>query len=114
MFGRLSDELLVPVLINACEALLKKHQGHRLYSFLTLGSGKSRRLVIVPQYAVVESSCNWSEEDKATIGKWLAAEKGFRVFMPPTIRSRYCNPVVDHVDGKLVLRTGKRKMIPLE
>lgn len=114
MSEKLSERLFVPVMIGACEVLLKKHRGHRLYSFLILGAGKGRRCVIVPQREVFVTPYGWNAEDKATIDKWLAAEKGFRAFMLPTIRPGFRNPVVDCREGKLVLRCGKRKIIPLE
>lgn len=114
MSGTLNEKLLVPVKILACEALLKKHNGHRLYSFLILGAGKSRRCVIAPQHAVSVTPYGWNAEDKAMIDTWLAAEKGFRAFLPPSLSAEFKEPLVDLIDGKLVMCSSEGNITPLE
>jgi hypothetical protein len=110
---RLNDNLLVSVTHSAVARLAEKYAEHRLYRFLTIGDGASLLWLVVPQQKVSVTLCGWSEEDKATIDAWLAGGER-RAFMLPGHRARFRNPVVDCVDGKLVIRSGKKKITPLE
>jgi hypothetical protein len=114
MAGTLSEKLFIPVTLRACEVLLKRHNKHRLYTFLCVGSGKSRFWVILPQREIVATAHGWSEEDKATIDRWLAKTDCFHAFMLPRHQACFKNPHVDYVDGKLVIRSGKKKITPLD
>lgn len=112
MAAVLSKRSFVPVLLPACMLLLEKHSGHRLYCFLAVGAGASREWLVLPRHKIAEAFCGWSKKDEATIDGWLAAD-GFRAFMLPSQRARFKNPVVDCVNGKLVIRSGKKKITPL-
>lgn len=109
----LNDKSLVTVTLAACEALLKKHDNHTLYYFLEIGAGASCEWCILPQHEIVTFFQGWSGEDKATVNEWLAGG-GFRAFMTPRQRARFNDPIVDCVDGKLVIRSGKKKTTLLE
>lgn len=106
----LNDKLLIPVTLPACEVLLKRHVGHCLHRFIGF---RDTTWIITPQHAIPVLPCGWDKEDQATIVKWLASD-GFRVFMLSGQRVRFRNPVVDCVGGKLVIRSGKKKITPLE
>lgn len=110
----LSDKLFVPVILRATVKLLYQHNNHRLFAFMAIGTGKSRRWVIFPQRAVVATPHGWSAEDKRTIDEWLAQEDRFHAFMLPNQLKQFKGPVVDILDGKLVIRSGKKKITPLE
>lgn len=119
----LSEKSLIPVTLPACEMLLEKHDNHTLYYFLEIGArthqcpahrdGKaSREWLILPQHKVVTLFQGWNGENKRTINEWLAGD-GFRAFMSPRQRAQFKDPVVDCLDGRLVIRSGKGKLTPL-
>lgn len=112
MARSLNEGSLIPVTLRARVRLLEENNDHRLYRFLSVGAQPPAWLM-VPQHNVAASAHGWSEEDKAVIDQWLAAD-GFRAFMLPEQRARFRNPVIDHVGGKLVIRSGKKKVTPLE
>lgn len=109
----LNKQSFVPVTLAACDVLLKENNQHRLYYFLAIGARDNCGWLILPQHEVATMFHGWSEEDKATIDEWLAAD-GFRAYMLPGQRSRFRNPVVDYKDGKLFIRSGKHKVTLLE
>lgn len=112
MAAVLNERSFVPVLLPACTLLLEKHSGHCLYCFLAVGAGASREWFILPRHRISMAVCGWDKKDEATIDQWLAA-KGFRTFMLPSQRAQFRNPVVDCVNGKLVIRSGKKKITAL-
>ncbi|OGZ08938.1 MAG: hypothetical protein A3D65_05615 [Candidatus Lloydbacteria bacterium RIFCSPHIGHO2_02_FULL_50_13] len=113
MAGTLNEKALISVTLRACTELLKRNKGHRLYYFLAIGAGKNCGWLILPQHPVRTLLHGWSEEDKVTIDGWLGSG-GFRAFMLPDQRARFRKPVVDFADGKLFIRSGKKKITPLE
>lgn len=109
----LGDWSLVPVTLSACEALLQKNPGHRLYSFLDVEAKASTLWLLLPQHKIMTFFQCRSLEEKTAINGWIAMD-GFRAFMHPDQRSCFRNPVVDYKDGKLFIRSGKKKITPLE
>ena len=114
MTNVLSDWSLVPVTLAACEALLKKHNNHRLYYFLAIGEGKLRQWLILPQQRITTLFQGWYNEDATRVNARLDSESGFRAFMSPEQCARHRNLLVDLHEGKLILRSGKRKITPLD
>ncbi len=112
--GRLlSERSLVPVTLRACEVLLKKHDRRRLYYFIDVSGPDSSQWLILPQHEVRGHSHPWNDGEKAVINGWVASD-GFRAFMLSNQRSRFRSPVVDLENGRLVIRSGKKKITPLE
>ncbi|MEK7118421.1 MAG: hypothetical protein AAB869_02315, partial [Patescibacteria group bacterium] len=68
---------------------------------------------ILPQHEVVTLFQGWSGEDRRTVNKWFTSD-GFRAFMTPNQRAQFKDPVVDCIDGRLVILSGKKKITPLE
>lgn len=104
---------LLSVTLPACEKLLRKHPGQRLYCFLKYVAELSPRWRMEP-HDEVPTLLGWREEYEALVAAWRAEEKGFRAFMLPQQFVQFRNPRVELLDGMLVIRSGKEKIISLE
>lgn len=92
--------------------LLARHEGRRLYYFLDVSTSRSPCWLILPQYEVRGHFHPWGDEEKELINGWLASD-GFRAFMHPHQRARFRDPLVDLEAGRLIIRSGKKKITPL-
>ncbi len=112
MARNLSNASLVPVTLGACTVLLGKYRGHCLYQLHETKKSGKRLLMIAPQYKTSRLPPSSTQEDRAQIKKWLGP-RGFRAFMLPRQRARFADPCVDAEGGKLVVRSGKKRITPL-
>lgn len=109
MSKTISDASLIPVTLPAAMILLERHPGRCLYRF---AEHWSKRWRIFPQYLPTPAHSLWSKEDHEQIEEWLGS--GFRAFMNQIERMQFEDPVVDAIDGKLVIRSGQGKITPLD
>lgn len=110
MARTLGDHLFVPVLLPAAMVLIERFSGHRLYKFL---GSEEHGWRIVPHDAVGVVPNGWNDEDRALMNEWIVRQR-FRAFMTPEQLACFCDPVVECENGKLVIRSGEKKIALLE